>query len=762
MSDPFDLPVELLDPILDLASGTDLEVDGDHSERLDRRLLRSLLLVNRKWYHGLLPRVYSSWYYNGACHSYMSLWRFLRTVLTSPHIAVLVKTLNVGNWGHGTPFYLSHEVQEPSPADRDLLSEAICRIGVAHLEDDILEKFSVPTPTDHRPLMALLLACLPNLSTLHAHVPKSDPYLQAIMLESLKRPVLANLRELHVFPEVPIFDQELNGSPGYEWQTRTFDRLELDITWPLLFLHSLHTVFIHDLDTRDLALLLKDHRAASNCICHVRHLHVATHTLSECLPDDVCALLTLPKSLKTVSFAWKSYKFKHGVAKNDITWKISNEQVWAALQQHAPTLESVDIEHGRGSGARHRMWRDHFGSLASFTRLKKLVIPLEVLVGLDHSLLSTSLPASLEIVMLPTDSLRIDRLSPVLGELSSVIASALPRLKQLWLNDQRLYDPDGSVTEPYQRLRMACTQRGIQLLGYQTEDPSPFRRAAVCTRLRHPDILLREDGYQRLALEHEHQPELKDGSYDDDYFAHIWPHRFYDHRGIPAFMLYEDMRSERYLYPLISFAVYFTHPAAAGNHTQNNKLLALFVLIRREMTNFHFRLDIYFLPRASEEDCMAHYRAQKAISKNSRVTCDLTERVLRNRLTEPPPPSSFPSGGWISMVDEFTRDGRAWGGALCICIERDWAANGEKLCCLLFDSAGDSGAGNDDDDDDDAALLPRCWKEWLPISGSSPGVEERGETDTAAAWMYDLALPLRDGFSKVRQEARNRGWNRWC
>ncbi|KAJ0418716.1 hypothetical protein BJY00DRAFT_314626 [Aspergillus carlsbadensis] len=616
----------------------------------------------------------------------------------------MVKTLNVGNWGHGTAFYLSHEVQEPTPADRDLLSDAICRVSIAHLEDDILEKFSAPVPTDHRPLMALLLAYLPKLSTLHAHVPKSDPYLQAILLQSSKRPILANLQELSLFPEVPVFDQQLNGSPGYEWQTRTFDRLELDISWPLLFLPSLRTTFIHNLDTRDLALLLKDHRAAPAWICHVTHLHIATHPESKCLAEDVCALLTLPESLETMSFAWKAYKFKHGVAKNDLTWKISNEQVWAALQQHAPTLESVDIEHERGSNARHRMWRDHFGSLASITRLKTLVIPVEVFVGLDHSLLSTSLPASLEILMLPTDTLRIDRLSPMLDELSSVIESTLPHLKQLWLNDRRIYLPDRSVKELYKQLEMTCTTRGIQLLGHQTEDPPPFRCAAVCTRLWRREILLVHDGYRRLQLVHEHQSELRGGGSDDgDYLAHMWPRTFYDHRGIPAFMLYEDMRPQVRLYPLISFAVYFTHPAAAGNDPEKSNLLGLFTLIRQETSDFHFRLDIYFLPHGSAEDCMAHYRAQKAASTDSRVTCDLTEQVLRN-LTEPPRPTSSASGSGIPMIDEFTLDGRAWGGALCICTEQDWTANGEKLCCLLFDSASDY---DDDDDDDAAAQLPR-------------------------------------------------------
>ncbi|KAL2820599.1 hypothetical protein BJX63DRAFT_379734 [Aspergillus granulosus] len=51
---------------------------------------------------------------------------------------------------------------------------------------------------------------------------------RAVLLESLGRPILGSLQELHVSPEVPIFDRRLIDSPGHERQTRT------SIAWHLM------------------------------------------------------------------------------------------------------------------------------------------------------------------------------------------------------------------------------------------------------------------------------------------------------------------------------------------------------------------------------------------------------------------------------------------------------------------------------------------------------------------------------------------------
>jgi hypothetical protein len=123
-------------------------------------------------------------------------------------------------------------------------------------------------------------------------------------------------------------------------------------------------------------------------ICHVQHFYVATYDDSKCLPEDVHALLTFPKALVTLSFSWLNYKFKSGPRRR-FTRKISNHQTWSALQQHADSLETLDLVHRINKS--HHFTKDHFDSLISFVRLKTLSIQAQVLLGDDFSYLTTCL-----------------------------------------------------------------------------------------------------------------------------------------------------------------------------------------------------------------------------------------------------------------------------------------------------------------------------------------------------------------------------------
>ncbi|KAL3445085.1 hypothetical protein BJX65DRAFT_282251 [Aspergillus insuetus] len=78
------------------------------------------------------------------------------------------------------------DLPTPTEYELDLISKAIRHAGIEHLEHEIIAKLSSPSADtrDHRPLMALLLASLPSVSTLYAHVPESDPYLAHICKQS--------------------------------------------------------------------------------------------------------------------------------------------------------------------------------------------------------------------------------------------------------------------------------------------------------------------------------------------------------------------------------------------------------------------------------------------------------------------------------------------------------------------------------------------------------------------------------------------------
>jgi hypothetical protein len=252
------------------------------------RQLSHLSRVNRKWYQALLPYLYTTWSYNGARHSYISLWKYFLAITTNSDLAGIVETLNLGNWGYGRPYYMPDDLPTPTEYELGLISKAIGHAGIEHLEHEIIAKLSSPSADtrDHRPLMALLLASLPNVSTLHAHVPESDAYLQAVLLAaSNNRSTLKSLKELYLLAEVPIFENRSKVTYVYQ------PALRLSNVWPALYLSSLRSVYLHNIDTEGLASFFEVQNDNDTWICNIQHLYVATHNDSKCLPEDVHALL---------------------------------------------------------------------------------------------------------------------------------------------------------------------------------------------------------------------------------------------------------------------------------------------------------------------------------------------------------------------------------------------------------------------------------------------------------------------------------------
>src|SRR5438034_10198064 len=88
MPNPAVLPQELFDSILDYAINSSLDIKSSCT----------LCLVDRCWYKTATLLLYSKWTYHGEDHSSLSLWRFLRTVISNASIAALVQTLHIRNW----------------------------------------------------------------------------------------------------------------------------------------------------------------------------------------------------------------------------------------------------------------------------------------------------------------------------------------------------------------------------------------------------------------------------------------------------------------------------------------------------------------------------------------------------------------------------------------------------------------------------------------------------------------------------------------
>lgn len=183
MPNPADPPPtpELFTALIDLAL----------CEEPDIQRFCDLSLLSCKWSAALLGRLYSKWTYNGARQPFMTLWKSLRTVLSNPYLASLVRTLNIGNWGFYPDAYALEHARNSSvddlhlpPDELELLRKAIREAEIDRLESSIIRSLS---ERDLRPLIALLLTCLPNLPTIYAHVPQSDPILGAVLRQTLDR-----------------------------------------------------------------------------------------------------------------------------------------------------------------------------------------------------------------------------------------------------------------------------------------------------------------------------------------------------------------------------------------------------------------------------------------------------------------------------------------------------------------------------------------------------------------------------------------------
>jgi hypothetical protein len=169
MHNPADLPQELFDKILGYTGH-----DG-----LDLKSLCDFCLVDRQWYVTASVRIFSKWMYDGDKHSFLSLWNFLRTILGNTGIATLVRTLDIRNWGFhpGNISEANCHIELPQE-DLEMVRRTIRKAGLHELERDIIDALH---KTDRRPLMALLLTCLPNLTSMYAHVPESDEVLSAVL-----------------------------------------------------------------------------------------------------------------------------------------------------------------------------------------------------------------------------------------------------------------------------------------------------------------------------------------------------------------------------------------------------------------------------------------------------------------------------------------------------------------------------------------------------------------------------------------------------
>ncbi|PLB46734.1 hypothetical protein P170DRAFT_428027 [Aspergillus steynii IBT 23096] len=722
MSNPADLPPELFSAVLDLAL----------QDESDVRRLCGLSLLSRRWYTAVLSRIYSEWTFNGARQSFMTLWNFLRTMRRNPNLATLVRTLHIGNWGFFDHAYTPcHDLQLPSD-ELELVRKAVHDAGIGHLESSILE--SLPK-RDRRPLMALLLTCLPNLSTVYAHVPRSDPVLYAVLEQANIQQkngnpssALCRIEEMYLLQEVPVFprmpEQDSDEDSEYSDEERLDEELDVrrrssslrfDGLWPILQLPSLRTIRMYDVDTDK-------------------------------------ALLRLPSALKSFSFHWRDDIWDEDVP------VITKPDVWKCLLAQKLSLEMIDCYCDGFMSIK----RGRFGLLRDFPNLKHVSLEVETLLGgCDDDLIQVpflpkeTLPPKLESSTLY--GFKNYDITPELPEqLQELVSSDFPCLRSIVLeNGGSIYgNESGEIKASYQALERKCKESGVE---FRIQQGNQLRRGGICRDLWEKTLFMQDDGNERAewfgfvpkrfrdlrelllrpadSIEEDDDDDLDSRDEWGPYGAkpgrptrvkvHTVP--FTDHSGKIAYMVFQNL-VELPLPPLFSFAIYFTHADAAPEHVDMTGLYD-------QLTSgpeIDVRFDLYFLPGASQED-------------STRSRSGWSRDAIATRSTRPP----GTTGQLPGMVYKY-HGMSPYRGLLYICPERNWRDGQLTVDCVSFDPRATS------KEHDPVQVRTR------PLSNDSPIFDDDDDfRHNVSQEMFEMAHWKRDDALGPWQKATSWGWSTW-
>ncbi|KAL2815974.1 hypothetical protein BJX63DRAFT_154126 [Aspergillus granulosus] len=786
MPNPADLPPEIFTLILLHALGEDIGIQH----------LFSLSLLSRAWYTSLIPRIYSSWTYNGARQPFATLYKFLLTILRDPQLAAEVTTLRIGNWG----FFPGAAAPAPDlqfPDDElELIRAAIQHAGIGHLEDNILGTLR---RRDRRPLVALLLVSLPKLRAVWAHVPRRDPVLGAVLksvvngnANRLGNPALAELSELHLCQESPVrppwvdSDSDSEGEDYEERYSENWDSLRLNYLWPVFHHTPLRTLSLIDLETKKISTWLPAQEDRANKLSHIEHLHLVTIWKSLCTYPDIHALVSQPTALKSFTLSLRDNPYDR--RRNEI---ISNAELWSSLQQHQDTLEFLDICRSKNT---HRDANGRFGLLRpTFRKLKHLAIQAEILLGgccgepRATFRLKDTLPSSIQSLILYGDegfTIHTD-LAAQLKEL--VTGNNFPFLSSILLDDSHvLYTDDGiSIKPAYQDLIDICKAQGIRIC--VEESSSTLGGVGCYQRLWGKALYMQADGaardsaasYSRKRLRDPVELLLKDGwgdervqFHDDDddgnrpvsssvpgsepEVVHTIP--FEDHAGRTAYMVFKNAASIP-LPPLFAFAVYFTHP---GTTPGSANMQSLCEAITPPLPNFgHIRFDMYFLPGATTEECVAHYN----VEKKSRGSSKDQIRVFNTLPAEDdrlPPVGQMKIPGMIKRYLNLEHDYRS---LLFISPVESWQ-DGTGVICVLFDHKrrGLTSSNNEHlNNNANADPLPPIHASLCPLNQEDPSYDftRREGPHPISDAVFDAAHVDRKMYMGPWVEAGRRGWTTW-
>lgn len=455
--DPSRMPAELFDKIIDFTG------KGN-----DPTTLCNLCRVSRRWRDMLHGRVYSKWFYDGEYHSIASLWKFLRSVLSSKHIANRIEEINIRSWTLGLNYKFGRLVLLDD--DIDLIQKAICRSGLQQVETDMLVAVRKADP---RPFVALLLANVPNLTKLYADIPESALFIDNVLRKAatngqdMESP-LRSLREVHI-----------SGAwnyPGAEDESHpdSLRSLSMDGS-PLEFfsIPSIERLSVFKLvqGNTERMLKLKGIAPRSSTITDLTLVHNRFASPPQLSGTGISALLAVPKMLTNLSIRWHQ--------RCEQTYSYSNADLWKAIRQHAHSLVALDVFRTcscgwiwAGPDPAHGTDVSHFGPMQSFTRLQRLCIQPQVLLGgccnspYAPFQLKDTLPLSIKSLTFYDGHGQNDN-PTLIQQFQDVMASNSFRLLDHIALERSRDLGEADVDPPHDEVERACNRHGRK---YETKD----------------------------------------------------------------------------------------------------------------------------------------------------------------------------------------------------------------------------------------------------------------------------------------------------
>ena len=320
--------------------------------------------------------MYLTWTYHGEKHTFRSLWKFLCTIIRTKDIAALVQSVDARNWSHPNGDCSDEDFGAASEEEVNLLKQAFRAARTREMANCTIDDLKVD---DRSPFMALLFTQLPNLSTMSAHLPHYDPFIdqvvsQALLDDNENTPVQA-FRNLKVLSLV----RDWARSP--KWGDSRVDyayyKLHVGNYSGIFSFPQLETLSIFDLYIEGLG----DFDETSNGTSSLKNLTLVSHEHLAAPAPEIKAILALPNALLNLSFYQNDCD--RGTPPDEDSDPISNAQLFSALEPHQKCLESLDVYRDctRLWPPVHKGNVSHFGLLRGFDHLKNLRVQVEALLG---------------------------------------------------------------------------------------------------------------------------------------------------------------------------------------------------------------------------------------------------------------------------------------------------------------------------------------------------------------------------------------------